>query len=183
MTAAASIQLDAGWSQLRAVLIDATRGAERLAISQSAEDTDDWTSSAGTATGGPNAQFWRRDAGMGRGARRGQGSASERADTPRLRRGQTQAVRRPDGRQVASAPDARKGQRAYPVQTNGRGDHGGARIVPGRRVRARLAGPSCSAATRRSGYRSGRPAGGSLDPGSRFRGAAGGAAVGPFRRR
>jgi len=34
---------------------------------------------------------------MGRRARRGQGSASERADAPRLRRGQTQAVRRPDG--------------------------------------------------------------------------------------
>lgn len=31
--------------------------------------------------------------------------------------------------------------------------------------------------------RSCRPSGGSLDPGSRFRGATGGAAVGPFRRR
>ena len=69
----------------------------------------------------------------------GKGVRLKGADAPRLRRGQTQAVRRSDGRQVAPAPDARKGQRAYPVLTNGRGDHGGARVVPGQGAPARIA--------------------------------------------
>jgi hypothetical protein len=37
MTAAASIELDGGWSQLRALQIDAPRGAQGWAISKSAE--------------------------------------------------------------------------------------------------------------------------------------------------
>jgi hypothetical protein len=37
VTAVASIELDAGWSELRALLIDAKRGAQRWAISKGAE--------------------------------------------------------------------------------------------------------------------------------------------------